>query len=119
MLPPQLETGLDDAVRGPARRERFVRKLGHEPAPAEFPGDAHRLAARLDQLEITERAFEHILRSIEPARGEVAGDDGIAGIEAHLHGEQGRSFAMRLHSAAALAIGDRECIDHGRRDRAP
>jgi len=33
MFAPQRKTGLDDAVGRPARRERFVGKLGDEPAP--------------------------------------------------------------------------------------
>src|SRR2546423_10138206 len=109
----QLQAGLYDSVSSPTRREGLVRKLRDEPAPAKLLGDVLRRAARLDQLEIAEGAFEHVLWRIEAPRGKITGDNGIARVEAHLHGEQRRSLGMRLHGAAALSIGDREGVDQG------
>ena len=107
---PQLEAGVDNAVRGAARRERFVRDLRDAPGLAEAAGHAARIAAGLDQLEVAERAFEDVGRPFEARSREVAGDDSVASAEAHLHGEQQRALGMRLHVAAELAVGDGEGV---------
>ena len=73
-----------------------------------LPVTRARIAAGLDQLEVAERAFEDVGRPFEARSREVAGDDGVAGAEAHLHGEQQRALGMRLHVAAELAVGDGE-----------
>lgn len=65
----QCETSLNDTMCGPASWKRLVRKLSDEPAPTEVLGDARGIAARLDQLEVAERAFENVLGAFEPTRG--------------------------------------------------
>src|SRR5262249_9158651 len=106
----QVEAGIDNPVRRATRRERLVRDFSDPPDYPQVVDHTLGIPSSLDQFEIAERSLENVGWPLEPMSRQIAGDNGVPGIEAHLHREQRRTLAVRLHVAAELAVHDGEGV---------
>ena len=100
----ECETSVEDAMRGATAGIGLVGDLGDSPFAAERAEDRIEIVAALEQLEVPETPFEHAGQPLDAAAGEVAGEQRVACIEAHLHAEEGRSLDVGLHRPAQLRV---------------
>ena len=69
---------------------------------------------RVEQIEVAERSFDHIVRAAETRTRQIQRSHRRARRQAHLQRQHRRAFKVCLHGARKLAVGNAESINTGR-----